>query len=230
MTDALPPGGPADDDASAARAEAEAAASPPPKRRAKRGYHHGDLAGALVAAARVVIERDGPANLSLSKCCRMAGVSTAAPYKHFSGKDDLLRRLVMDGFADLGARMREARDACPGGSADRISAMGMSYVAFGLANPGLFRLVFGMAHEMHDPEDEELHACGMTCFQTLIEEAARAIGPRAEPEEAKHLAVMLWTFVHGVASLAMDGNYDAARTDVDIRRMVTMATERLLPA
>ncbi|MEM6441721.1 MAG: WHG domain-containing protein [Pseudomonadota bacterium] len=197
----------------------------------RRGrYHHGDLAGALVAAAREIIERDGPANLSLSKCCRMAGVSTAAPYKHFAGKDDLLRRLVMDGFEDLGTRMRAARDGCPGPIADRITAMGMSYIEFALANPGMFRLVFGMTKEMHDPEDVEMDACGQACFQVLIDEVADAVPDGAGEAAAQGLAVMLWTFVHGAASLALDGNYDAAKKDVDLRMMVSMATERLLPA
>jgi AcrR family transcriptional regulator len=206
----------------------EAADAPAKGRRGR--YHHGDLAGALAAAARVIIERDGPANLSLSKCCRMAGVSTAAPYKHFASKDDLLRRLVMDGFAELGARMREARDGAPGPVAERITAMGMSYIDFALANPGLFRLVFGMTREMHAPQDEEMHACGQACFQVLIDEGARAVPPEAGEEAAQGLAVMLWTFVHGAASLALDGNYDAARKDVDMATMVSMATERLLPA
>ncbi|MEM1314440.1 MAG: TetR/AcrR family transcriptional regulator [Pseudomonadota bacterium] len=204
--------------------------APAPRAGRKRSYHHGDLADALAAAARVIIERDGPANLSLSKCCRMAGVSTAAPYKHFSGKDELLRRLVMDGFEELGARMREARDDCPGPLADRITAMGMSYIEFALANPGMFRLVFGMTKEMHDPQDLEMEDCGQSCFQVLIDEAARAVPPDAGEEAAKGLAIMLWTFVHGAASLALDGNYDAAKKDVDLRRMVAMATASLLPA
>ena len=159
-------------------------APPSPKGR-RRSYHHGDLAGALAAAARVIIERDGPAKLSLSKCCRMAGVSTAAPYKHFSGKDALLRRLVMDGFRELGADMRAARDGCDGPLADVITAMGMSYIDFALANPGLFRLVFGMTKEIHDPEDQEMDECGQTCFQTLIDEAAKAVGPGAGEAEAR---------------------------------------------
>ncbi len=194
----------------------------------KRRYHHGDLGHALLAAVRTLIERDGPSGFSISEACRMAGVSTAAPYKHFKGKDDILRSLVMQGFEELGEAMTRARDADPGPAPRRIAAMGRAYVAFGLANPGLFRLVFGTKDRLKGAEDAELHACGHDCFSVLIEEVAGHLGPLAGPEAAKRLSVMLWTFVHGAASLAMEGDYEAAEVEVDLGDMIERATIGLL--
>ena len=205
-----------------ARAPAEAAG-------AGRGrYHHGDLAEALIAAARDLVEREGPARLTLSACCRAAGVSTAAPYKHFSGKEDVLRRVVMAGFRELTEETAAARDAHPGPAAPRIAAMGRAYVRFARRSPGVFRLMFGMAGEAHGGAHPELDEAGRACFDVLIAEVARAIGGRAEDEAARGLSVMLWTFVHGVASLDTDGAYEA-ETAADVDAMIEAATLRLLP-
>ena len=197
--------------------------------RARRAYHHGGLAEALVAAARAEIERVGPASLSLSECCRSAGVSTAAPYKHFRGKDDLLRHVIMAGFGDLGAALTAARDARPGPPAPRIAAMGRAYVRFALEQPGLFHLMFGKTAEHHAADEAEMEAAGLACFGVLIEEVAGGIGERADGDAARGLSVMLWTFVHGAASLALEGAYEAAHVEPDVDGMIEAATRRLLP-
>jgi AcrR family transcriptional regulator len=196
----------------------------PALRRAR--YHHGDLAEALAEAARSIIEEVGPARLSLSECCRRAGVSTAAPYKHFRDKEALIRRVAIDGFDTLGAAMRAARDAgahlAPG---PRIAAMGKAYLHFALDRPGVFGLMFGMSGDVHGEDGPELTEAGHDCFAVLIDEVAHALGDAAA---AKQVSITLWTFVHGAASLAMDGNYEKAEAPVDLDAMIETATERLL--
>lgn len=193
---------------------------------ARRRYHHGDLAEALAAAAGELIEEVGPARLSLSECCRRAGVSTAAPYKHFRDKDALIARVALEGFAGLAEATAAARDARRDGPAvPRIAAMGSAYVRFALARPGLFGLMFGAGAEAGD--DPALEAAGRTCFSMLTEEVAAAVGD-ADGERARRLSASLWTFVHGAAALAQGGNYEAAGIETDIDAMIESATERLL--
>ncbi|MEM8811142.1 MAG: TetR/AcrR family transcriptional regulator [Pseudomonadota bacterium] len=195
---------------------------------AKGGYHHGDLGAALVAAVRRLIERDGPSNFSISEACKMAGVSTAAPYRHFADKQDILYHVAQAGFVDMTAMMVHARDAEPADSSQvrRIARMGKAYLRFAFNNPGTFRLMFGSSPNVK--ENKNVHETGHTCFGTLINEVGRYMGPKTEEVEIKRVAVRLWTFVHGAASLAIDKDYDAAEIDVNVEGMIDEATAMLL--
>src|SRR5215831_17500008 len=79
----------------------------------RRNYHHGDLRRALVEAATALLDEHGPLGVTLRGAARAAGVSQAAPYRHFAGKDALLAAVAEASFHDL-------RDAC--GEAVRRSA------------------------------------------------------------------------------------------------------------
>src|SRR5690242_14204186 len=81
---------------------------PEPPQAANKPYHHGDLQNALVDAAQTILEREGPAALSLRAVAREAGVSPAAPYHHFKDKDELITAVANRGFQMLAECMREA--------------------------------------------------------------------------------------------------------------------------
>src|SRR6266566_2082637 len=101
-----------------------------------RGYHHGDLRSALVAAAAALLERDGAEALSFRAVARAAGVSQAAPYNHFSGRDDLLATAAEAGFRALQASQIAAAGQAPPGLR-RVISLGMDYLAFATARPQL---------------------------------------------------------------------------------------------
>ena len=105
-------------------------------------YHHGDLRDALIAAAQEILEANGLASLSLRGVARCAGVSPAAPYHHFPDKQALLDAVAERGFDALTAAMTTRMDKVSGGAA-RLDASGIGYVAFAVANPALFGLMFG---------------------------------------------------------------------------------------
>src|SRR5215472_15487155 len=104
-------------------------------------YHHGGLRDALIAAAQEILEDDGLAALSLRAVARRAGVSPAAPYHHFPDKQALLDAVAERGFDALTAAMTTRMDKVSGGAA-RLDASGIGYVAFAVANPALFGLMF----------------------------------------------------------------------------------------
>ena len=74
------------------------------KVRRKARYHHGELREALIRATRQLVERRGAENFTLADACRVAGVTTAAPYRHFRGKQEILEEIASRGFEELGNR------------------------------------------------------------------------------------------------------------------------------
>ncbi len=194
--------------------------------RSKPGYHHGDLGSALVDTIRGLIERDGIGDFSIAEACKALGVTTAAPYKHFADKHDILRHVARAGFDELSDAMRTARDGEPDDPVHRIAEMGKAYVGFALANPETFKLMFGSTPDVKD--DERTRDSGHRCFDVLIAEVSAYLGAEMGSEESRTQSVMLWTFVHGVASLSIDRDYDTARAPIYQPSLIEEATARLL--
>src|SRR5665213_933928 len=109
-----------------------------------RPYHHGDLSRALVQAGRRILEREGPAALSLRAVAREAGVSPAAPYHHFKDKCELLNAVAQQGWMELGAAVSRARAKAPG-PREALSEIGVAYVCFARENPALYRIMYKSA-------------------------------------------------------------------------------------
>lgn len=193
----------------------------------KAGYHHGDLRGGLVIAAHKLIEEHGPDGFSMSDACRLAGVSTAAPYRHFSSKQDLITEVAMDGLARLGADMEQRASKQERGTVQSIAAIGRAYVDFALREPHTFRLMFStMAHH---GRIEELKQVGRESYGVLLREVARYLHEPEVNETVIRAAFPLWTQVHGLSFLAIDGKLDVTEFPVDINESIFLATERLLP-
>lgn len=168
----------------------------------KRAYHHANLRPALLAAARRMLERDGPDALSLREVARRAGVSHNAPYRHFPDRAALLAALAAEGFDALAAEMRAAAAGAP--HARRRGDIGAAYVRFALAAPGLFRLMFGGRVRAQDHAD--LAAAGQRAYAVLAGETG-AVG------EASARAIAAWATVHGLAHLLLDGQIASVRGD-----------------
>src|SRR3989442_7084727 len=71
----------------------------------RASYHHGDLRNALIAEGRTLLELKGARDLSLRETARRAGVSIAAPSRHFDGKEALLAAIAASGFRELAAEL-----------------------------------------------------------------------------------------------------------------------------
>jgi AcrR family transcriptional regulator len=110
----------------------------------KKNYHHGHLKEQLLEAVRQLVEEQGPDSFSIAEACRRAGVSTAAPYKHFKDRDEILHGVVLSAMHRMGAAMQNAADAHPAGDLERIVALGKAYIDFARAEPGVFALMFGL--------------------------------------------------------------------------------------
>ncbi len=193
----------------------------------KTRYHHGDLREALVTASYAQISENGAENFSLADACRRAGVSTAAPYKHFRDRDEILEIVVARAFDELGERSVAAVVAAGGPETiEGIIAMGHAYVDFAVAEEHLFRLMFGQRPRIKDTP--KVVEDGTKCFSGVIEQVARYCVAQGLGGEPRAIAIRLWTFVHGAASLLIDEDYATVAPDLDVHAMIRATTPLLL--
>ncbi len=192
----------------------------------KDRYHHGDLREALITAAREQISEHGLENFSLATACRSAGVSTAAPYKHFRDRDEILEEVTAQGFEALADRSMAAVERAGTGTLEGIIAMGEAYVEFACKETGLFRVMFGQHPVIKDKE--HVSNTGRSCFGQVIEQVAIYCERQGVEGDAHEIAVRLWTFVHGAASLLIDQDYEKVAPGIDIPRLIAKATPGLL--
>ncbi len=159
-----------------------------------RPYHHGDLRRALLEAAMVIIERDGPNALTLRAVAREAGVSPAAPYHHFKDKSELLFAVSKEGFHRLKAAM--------GSVVAPISthAMGVAYVEFAHANPALYRVMYDCARQREMiPDTAEEEEGGIKLLRECLIEASCGTIAEIDLELA---VIAAWSAAHGLAEIS----------------------------
>jgi AcrR family transcriptional regulator len=109
----------------------------------ERPYHHGDLRRAIIDTTMDMLTEDGNWQFTLREVARRAGVSHAAPYRHFSDKTALLVEIALIGFDGLRNALRAVQAEAEGDLATEFLAMATAYLRFGRANPALYRLMFG---------------------------------------------------------------------------------------
>lgn len=165
-----------------------------------RRYHHGDLKNALVAAGMSILETEGLEGLSLRAIAARVGVSHAAPRNHFGTLKGLLTAIAAEGFRRHAAAMREGLAEGADRPA-RLEAAMRGYVRFAAENPALFALMFSPLHCMHD--DPALAAAATESYGVLRDVAAGLDWDKADaPDGAMRTEWMLWSLVHGYATLA----------------------------
>ncbi len=196
--------------------------------RPKNKFHHGDLREALIAATRELLVEHGPDGFSLADACRRAGVTTAAPYKHFRDKQEILEEIVLRGFEELTAANAKAVDEGGPGTVAGITAMGMSYLDFAVAQPAVFRLMFG--HKSAIKEVKQIDETGNQCLKNVIEQVAAYCRKHGHTADAEKIAIRLWTFVHGASSLQLDGDYERVAPGVNVHDLIADVTPKLLGA
>jgi AcrR family transcriptional regulator len=183
-------------------------------------YHHGDLHAACLSAALELLEEGGATALSLRAVARRAGVSPAAPYRHYADREALVSAVAAVGYRELAERLTAAHPAPS--TPEQLASVGVAYVEFALEQPALFRMMFG---EPCDRDNEERVTATAAVSLYLREIVARCF-PRADPES---LAPAIWALVHGLAFLHLDGKLDAS-TPSTVADRVTAAIDGLLRA
>jgi AcrR family transcriptional regulator len=188
----------------------------------RRGYHHGNLREALIRAALDLIAEKGPAGFTFADAARSAGVSSAAPYRHFRDRQALLADVARRGFDLFEHRLNAAWNE---GRPDPFRAfenVGRAYLAFAREQPAFYSAMFEAGLPLDD--DPELQQAADRAFAVLRRAAetfcARLPSDRRPP--ALMMSLHLWALAHGIASLF-------ARADAG-RRKLPMTPEDLLEA
>lgn len=160
-----------------------------------------DLRADLLQAARALLDEAGPDALSLREVARRAGCTHQAPYHYFEDRETLLAALVTDGFDELARRLRVANELAGTVSLrDLLTASGEAYVAFALAQPGVFRIMFRA--DMCDRQRfSALREAGGAAYAQLQRLNTLVLGTSATPASA----TVLWAHVHGLACLLLEG-------------------------
>lgn len=187
-----------------------------------RGYHHGNLKEALMRAALDLIAQKGPGGFTFAEAARWAGVSPAAPYRHFRDRDELMVSVALRGFDSFAKALDEAwGDGRPDAMA-AFERLGRAYLALAKAEPAYYSAMF----ESGVPLDSapELRAASERAFAVLRAASERLIAtlPVGRRPPALMMALHVWAISHGIASLFCRG--DASR------RALPMAPEELLEA
>jgi AcrR family transcriptional regulator len=185
----------------------------------RRGYHHGNLREALIRGALALIAEKGPAGFTIADAARSAGVSPAAPYRHFRDRDDLMADVARLGFEEFATRLAAAWNDGRPDPMRAFEAVGKAYLAFARDEPAFYAAMF----EAGTPAEPtpELRQAGDRAF-AVLRDASEAISqslPKEKRPPPTMMALHVWAIAHGIASLFGKG-----------RRKTPMSPDELLEA
>ena len=187
-----------------------------------RGYHHGNLKEALLRAALELIAQKGPAGFTFAEAARWAGVSPAAPYRHFRDRDELLANVALRGFERFAIVLDKAWDDGRPQPFAALDRLGKAYLEFARAEPAYYSAMFEAGIPL--ATSAELRDAGERAFAVLrsaSEMLCAQMPPQSRPPVLM-VALHIWAMSHGIATLF--GRGDAAR------RTLPMSPEELLEA
>lgn len=164
-------------------------------------YHHGDLKQALTESVLQLVAEKGPKGFTLREVARRAGVSAAAPYRHFTDKAQLLAAAATQGFAQLHEALADTA-AATSDLTDQVLAMSRTYVRWAITHPDYYQVMFGS--ELDKTHNAEILAAGLRAFADLLDAIVRCqqakLLPAGEPLE---IAGPIWSLLHGVSMLSI---------------------------
>ncbi|ROU04026.1 TetR/AcrR family transcriptional regulator [Histidinibacterium lentulum] len=172
----------------------------------KRGYHHGNLRQALVEASLELIEEKGPTGFTLSEAAKRAGVTPAAVYRHFEGREDLIAEAAKQGYAIFGDLMDHAYAGGQPSALAAFEATGRAYLAFARRFPGHYVAMFESGISIQ--RTPELHAAA-TRAMAVLEKAATDLASHIPPEKRpppQMFSAHIWAMSHGVVELFARGS------------------------
>lgn len=171
----------------------------------KRGYHHGNLRQALVEAALELIAANGPTGFTMAEAAKLAEVSAAAPYRHFTGRDELIAEVAAQGFDLFADVLAYAYDDGRPSPLAAFEAVGRAYLAFARKHPGHYIAMFESG--LSPSQTPELARAADRANRVLIR-AAEALSARIPPERRPPPAMFsahVSALSHGIVELYARG-------------------------
>jgi AcrR family transcriptional regulator len=187
-----------------------------------RGYHHGNLKETLVRAALELIAEKGPAGFTFADAARWAGVSPAAPYRHYRDRDELLADVALRGFEQFAAALAKAWDEGRPDVMKAFDRLGKTYLDFAKREPSYYSAMFEAGVPLDtNPQLRDASELAFAVLRGAAEKLVVLMPVKGRPP-ALMVALHIWSMTHGIASLF--GRGDAAR------RALPMPPEELLEA
>ena len=171
----------------------------------RKGYHHGNLKSALITATIKLIEEKGPTGFTISEAAKQAGVSAAAPYRHFKGREDLIAEVAKQGFAMFADLLEYAYTKGGNSPVASLEATGRAYLAFARKHPGHYIAMFESGISIN--ADPDLTAVANRAMNVLVKAADNL--PSNLPKDKRPPSTMvsqhIWAMSHGIVELYARG-------------------------
>ncbi|MBC7143051.1 MAG: TetR/AcrR family transcriptional regulator [Rhodobacteraceae bacterium] len=172
---------------------------------AKRGYHHGNLRQALIDAALTLIGEQGPQGFTLSDAAKLAGVTPAAVYRHFAGRDDLVAEIARQGFEIFADLMDRAYNGGKPSALSAFEATARAYLAFARKFPGHYMAMFESGISLNTSPDLARASDRARQVFTRAAEALSQHIPATKRPPASMFSAHIWAMSHGVVELYTRG-------------------------
>ena len=195
---------------------------------APKKYHHGDLKNALIKAGVEILAKEGIEGLSLRKVAQRAGVSHSAPYAHFPDKQSLIAAISTEGFNQLYTELDTAISAQKNPK-KQLQEGALTYVRFALNNTDTFKIMFSGVLEMEKEYPAFVEISSKTFRRVVDVVLACQEAGILNSKSSEILAVAIWGQVHGIISLALEGQI--SHTILDGRKLediVLFAVEQMM--
>jgi AcrR family transcriptional regulator len=170
----------------------------------RQGYHHGNLKEALIEAAQRFIAERGLGGFTLADAAKLVGVTPAALYRHFRGREALVAEVAFRGFTQLAERLGRALQS-EGTPLERFTRMGEIYLAFAEQEPGFYAAMF--APRTSDAEsgcttEQPSHG---NAFDFLVKALSDTFPEGFTSVDVRFIAIEVWALSHGIATLSAAG-------------------------
>ena len=173
----------------------------------RKSYHHKNLKEALLQTTMQLIETEGYEKITLRELAKLLGVSRSAIYRHFDSKEHLFETIILQGFEELKEQIQSVYDQeLP--ITEKIAKTVEVYVAFAMASPARYRLMFGdklmqLREKSCDMDQDRLDSSFGLLVSMMQEAQEEGVFAKGDPTEQ---AVAVWALIHGEASLLIDGH------------------------
>lgn len=177
----------------------------------RRPYHHGNLRAELLAEAERTLREQGIDQLSLRDLARQAGVSHAAPRRHFADRQALLDALAEAGFLRLGDELRAAIGTAGDDYKMRLRAAATAYIRFATQDAALLELMYVVKRGQHTGALDDAFDRLFTTFDDLIRQGQRA--GELQPGDPDRVRLLLLAAIQGIAALVTSGSVNTGQAD-----------------
>jgi AcrR family transcriptional regulator len=193
-------------------------------------YHHGNLRDALIVAAAELIQDSGSVDFALTDAARKAGVSNAAPYRHFKDKEELLYCVSELGFLGLNNQSKAIQSQFQMGSIDAIIALGKGYMSYVTARPAFFDLMWGERGFKVLEDMDEMHSkLRINGFWTLVNQVEVWCEEEQIAEaDPMDLSMKLWAMAIGLSHLTINRQLELFAENVDPFELLSTSTQSFL--